>query len=79
MVQGKGRIGQLQEVKPEDLLGREAVRLDHNRLRHELQGKRILVTGAGGSVGSELCRQLAPFEPELIVLYERAESSLYFI
>jgi FlaA1/EpsC-like NDP-sugar epimerase len=79
LLQGKARIGQLQEVTPEDLLGREAVRLDLDRLRQELQGKRILVTGAGGSIGSELCRQLAAFEPEMILLFERAESALYFI
>jgi FlaA1/EpsC-like NDP-sugar epimerase len=79
LLQGKARIGQLQEVRPEDLLGREAVRLDLDRLREELRGRRILVTGAGGSIGSELCRQLAAFEPELLVLFERAESSLYFV
>jgi FlaA1/EpsC-like NDP-sugar epimerase len=78
LLQGRARIGQLQEVKPEDLLGREAVRLDVNKLEQELQGRRILVTGAGGSIGSELCRQLAVFKPELLILYERAESSLYF-
>ncbi|MFQ5658311.1 MAG: polysaccharide biosynthesis protein, partial [Candidatus Methylomirabilales bacterium] len=76
---GKARIGQLQEVRPEDLLGREAVRLDRHRLRRELQEKRILVTGAAGSIGSEICRQLATFEPEMLLLFDRAESSLYFI
>lgn len=78
LLQGKARISQLEEVKPEDLLGRSALRLDTNKLRGELQGKRILVTGAGGSIGSELCRQLAAFEPELILMLDRAESSLYF-
>jgi FlaA1/EpsC-like NDP-sugar epimerase len=79
LLQGRARIGQLQEVRPEDLLGREAVRLDVDRLQEELRGRRILVTGAGGSIGSELCRQLAVFEPEMLVLFERAESSLYFV
>jgi FlaA1/EpsC-like NDP-sugar epimerase len=79
LLQGRARIGQLQEVRPEDLLGREAVRLDVDRLREEVQGRRILVTGAGGSIGSELCRQLAVFEPEVLILFERAESSLYFM
>lgn len=79
LLQGKTRIGQLQEVWPEDLLGREAIRLDLDGLRQGLQGKRILVTGAAGSIGSELCRQLAAFEPEALILFERAESSLYFI
>jgi len=78
LLQGRARIGHLQEVRPEDLLGREGIRLNLDRLRQELQGKRILVTGAGGSIGSELCRQLAAFEPEVLILFERAESSLYF-
>ena len=78
LLQGKARIEQLQEALPKDLLGREAVRLDMDRLQRELRGRRILVTGAAGTIGSELCRQLAMFEPEMIILYDRAESSLYF-
>jgi len=78
LLEGKARIGQLQEVRPEDLLGREAVRLDVDRLRQELEGKRILVTGAAGSIGLELCRQVAAFGPERLVLFDRAESGLYF-
>lgn len=76
---GKTGIGQLREVRTEELLGRDAVQMDLGRLRGELQGKRILVTGAGGSIGAELCRQLATFEPEMLLLFDRAESSLYFI
>lgn len=79
LLQGKARIGQLQEVKPEDLLGRKAIRLDTDALRRELKGKSIMVTGAAGSIGSELCRQLATFEPETVVLFDQAESALYFI
>src|SRR5574341_874927 len=79
LLQGRARIGQLEEVRPEDLLGREPVRLDRDRLREALKGKRILVTGAAGSIGSELCRQLVVFEPEALFLLDRAESGLYFI
>lgn len=79
LFRGKARISQLQEVRPEELLGRQALQLDVDRLREEIQGKRILVTGAAGSIGSELCRQLSVFEPELLVLFDRAESALYFI
>ncbi len=75
---GRARIGQLQEVQAEDLLGRAAVRLDVDVLRRELRGRRILVTGAAGSIGSELCRQLAAFEPDTLVLLDRAESGVYF-
>lgn len=79
LLQGRARIDHLQEVRPEDLLGREPVRLDVDRLRQELHGKRILVTGAAGSIGSALCRQLATFAPEMLLLFDRAESGLYFI
>ena len=79
LFQGKAVISQLQEVRAEDLLGREAVRLDLDRLKEELAGKRVLVTGAGGSIGSELCRQVATFEPRMLILFERAENHLYFV
>lgn len=79
LLQGNATIGHLREVRTEDLLGREPVKLDFDSLRKGLQGKRILVTGAGGSIGSELCRQLAAFDPELLVLFDRSESSLFFI
>ncbi|MBI2360938.1 MAG: polysaccharide biosynthesis protein [Deltaproteobacteria bacterium] len=76
---GRAMIGQLRDVRPEELLGRAPVSLDFERLRRDLEGKRIMVTGAGGSIGSELCRQLATFEPETLILFERAENSLYFV
>ena len=76
LLQGRARIGQLQEVEPEDLLGRKAIRLDTDVLRRELKGKSIMVTGAAGSIGSELCRQLAVFEPENIVLFDQAENGI---
>jgi FlaA1/EpsC-like NDP-sugar epimerase len=79
LYEGRSRISQIHEVEPVDILGREEVELDLDKLREEIQGKAILITGAGGSVGSELCRQIAKFEPRLIVMYERAESSLYFL
>jgi len=79
LFEGKARISQLQEVIPDDLLSREAVRLDIAKVRQEVQAKRILVTGAAGSIGSELCRQLAALEPETLLLFDRAESGLYFI
>lgn len=79
LLEGKAGISQLQEVLPEDLLGRAAVRLDAEALRLELCGKRILVTGAAGSIGSELCRQLGRFAPATLVLFDRAESGLFFI
>ncbi|MBA2313739.1 MAG: polysaccharide biosynthesis protein [Actinobacteria bacterium] len=77
LIDGKARIGELEKVTPEDLLEREPVTVDLERLRADLTGKSILVTGAGGSIGSELCRQLAPFEPGRLVMLDRSESTLY--
>jgi FlaA1/EpsC-like NDP-sugar epimerase/lipopolysaccharide/colanic/teichoic acid biosynthesis glycosyltransferase len=79
LLEGRARIGQLQKVQAEDLLGRQAVRLDTVRIRAELENKTVLITGAAGSIGSELCRQIAPFRPRKLVLYDRAESALYFL
>src|SRR5271156_1596654 len=62
-----------------DLLGRPAVNLDTPELQRFLAGKRVLVTGAGGSIGSEICRQAMRFCPERIVLLERAENNLFEI
>lgn len=77
--QGRARIGQLQAVDPQDLLPREAVKVDIERLVDEIRRRRVMVTGAAGSIGSELCRQVANLTPELLVLYEQAESALYFV
>jgi FlaA1/EpsC-like NDP-sugar epimerase len=62
-----------------DLLGRQAVNLDTPRLQRFLAGKRVLVTGAGGSIGSEICRQALRFSPARLVLLDRAENSLFEI
>ncbi len=76
---GKSRIERLREIEPDDLLGREPVQLDLAGIGHTLAGKTILVTGAGGSIGSELCRQLARFAPARLVLFEQNEFNLYRI
>jgi FlaA1/EpsC-like NDP-sugar epimerase len=67
---------QLREVQVEDVLGREPVRLDLGRIAGYLAGQTVLVTGAGGSIGSELCRQIARVDPERILLVDHAESAL---
>lgn len=79
LISGKHRIGQLQEVQPEYLLKRTAVDVDRDRLVEEVRGRTVLVTGAAGSIGSELARQLAALGPERVVLVERSESTLYFV
>jgi FlaA1/EpsC-like NDP-sugar epimerase len=79
LLQGRAAIAQLRKVDDEELLGRGRIGTDVERLRHELHGRRVLVTGAAGSIGSELARQIAGFEPEILVLFDRAESDLYLI
>jgi FlaA1/EpsC-like NDP-sugar epimerase len=74
-----GRIDRLRDVRAEDLLGREPVQLDEAGIRETLAGKTVLVTGAGGSIGSELCRQIARFAPARLVLFELGEYPLYAI
>jgi FlaA1/EpsC-like NDP-sugar epimerase len=71
--------GQIRAVQVEDLLGREPVDVDVDAIAAYVRDKTVLVTGAGGSIGSELCRQLARAEPQRIVLVDQAESALYDI
>lgn len=72
-------VGQIRELKVEDLLARAPVGFDGGPIRQFLQGKRVLVTGAGGSIGSELCRQIAASGPASLVLIDRYENSLFQI
>lgn len=78
LVEGRARIGQLEQVDPATLITRDEVRIDLERIRRETEDRAVLVTGAGGSIGSELCRQIAPFKPGRLILLDRAESNLYF-
>ncbi len=76
---GKITISQIRNLAIEDLLSRPQVEAVPQAVRHLIEGKRVLVTGAGGSIGSELCRQIAGFRPHELVLYERYENGLYAI
>jgi FlaA1/EpsC-like NDP-sugar epimerase len=67
------------QVKPEDLLGRETVNIDKEEISSYIKGKRILVTGAGGTIGSELCRQISIFSPQEIILLDHNENNVYFL
>lgn len=73
------RTDQLRDIQPEDLLGREPVQLDEAGISETIAGKVVMITGAGGSIGSELCRQVARFGPAKLVLYELNEFNLYTI
>ena len=77
LVSGRVTVSQIRHVELDDLLGRDPVSLDAAGLKDWLAGRRVLVTGAGGSIGSELCRQLARFNPAGLVLFEANEYALY--
>jgi len=76
---GKLSVNDIREVNIEDLLGREEVELDLKAIANKLTGKTILVTGAGGSIGSEICRQVSEFRPKQLILLGHGESSIYNI
>lgn len=76
---GQVRVSQLRPVEVQDLLGRERVELETETIREALRGKVVLVTGAGGSIGSELCRQIASYQPAQLLLLERSEPNLFKI
>ena len=76
---GKFRVSQIRDVDINDLLGRETVQLDLDLIEAFAKDKTILVTGAGGSIGSEMCKQLCNFTPKLLLLIEQAENPLFYI
>jgi len=78
-VHGELSWGQIKEVNIEDLLGRESIYIDNGMLFGSLAKKRICVTGAAGSIGSELCRQLLQYNPDCLILIDQSESTLYNI
>ncbi len=79
IVSGRVSVSALRAIELDDLLGRDPVQLDRHGLQGFLEGRTVLVTGAGGSIGSELCRQIARFSPAHLVLYELSELALYAI
>jgi len=79
LMSGQVTLNLLREVSIDDLLGREPVALNWQAIELELKGKKVLVTGAGGSIGSELCRQIARLEPSHLILLDSSEFNLYSI
>ncbi len=79
IIEGRALAKQIRDVAVEDLLGRSPVHLDESALRRKLQGQVALVTGAAGSIGAELCRQIARFSPAAIVGFEIAETALFYL
>lgn len=79
LITGRAQVQEIRDVDINDLLGRAPVQLDEDRIAGFIRGRTILVTGAGGSIGSEMCRQIARFEPERLALVEQAEQNLFTI
>ncbi len=76
-VNGQIRVNQIQNIKIEDLLEREPIAIHNDEIENQLTGKRVLVTGAAGSIGSEIVRQVSLFNPQMIILCDQAESALH--
>jgi len=79
ILDGRVNLSRIRDVSIEDLLGREQVQLDEALVSRFIAGKRVVVTGAGGSIGSELCRQLTGYNPSALILIEQAEPALFAI
>lgn len=79
LIEGRVQVSQIRPVDIEDLLGREAVTLDTEAIGQYIRDKVVMVTGAGGSIGSEMCRQIAQFNPKKLLLVERMENALFEI
>ncbi|MEK6322384.1 MAG: nucleoside-diphosphate sugar epimerase/dehydratase [Acidobacteriota bacterium] len=79
ILEGNVEVSRIRDVQIEDLLGRESVQLDQDSVARFLAGKTVMVTGAGGSIGSELVRQAARFQPKKLILVERAEFALFSV
>jgi FlaA1/EpsC-like NDP-sugar epimerase len=79
LIDGRVSVKSIRDVSYEDLLGREPVHLEKEKIGRYLQEKRILITGAGGSIGSELCRQIARYNPGSLIMCDRTEKNLYDI
>jgi len=78
-IKGELSLSQIKNINIEDLLGRESIRLDSMNVKHELYGCKVLITGAAGSIGSELVRQVLLYEPERLIMVDQAETGLFEI
>lgn len=79
LIRGRDAVNELREINVDDLLGRKPTRLNQTQIADYIRGKRVMVTGAGGSIGSELCRQLVRFRPAELMMLDRDESGLHAV
>jgi FlaA1/EpsC-like NDP-sugar epimerase len=78
IINGKARVNQIRDVQMEDLIGREPLEIDFKSIENEFSGKTVLVTGGGGSIGRELCRQISMFNPGKLLIFDHAENSVFY-
>ena len=79
IINGDATVSRIKDVDLEDLLGRDPIQLDNRGIAEYIEGKTILVTGGGGSIGSELCRQIAVFNPKKLIIFDIYENNAYDI
>jgi FlaA1/EpsC-like NDP-sugar epimerase len=79
LVNGKVSVNQIRDVDINDLLGRDPIEIDLDEINSYIKGKRVMVTGGGGSIGSELCRQIASFNPSHLIILDIYENNMYDI
>jgi FlaA1/EpsC-like NDP-sugar epimerase len=79
IIRGEASVNQFREVRLEDLLGRETIQIDLEAVRNQIAGRTVLVTGAAGSIGSELCRQILDYCPARLICLDQSETGLYFL
>ncbi|MBA7592571.1 hypothetical protein ES708_34758 [subsurface metagenome] len=79
IIDGRAHLYQVRDIQIEDILGRKPVNLNYSQLLSQLEGKSILITGAGGSIGSELCRQVIRFKPSNLILVDHSENNVFLI
>jgi FlaA1/EpsC-like NDP-sugar epimerase len=79
IIDGKAHLYQLRDIRIEDILGRKPVEINYSQLLGQLKGKPVLITGAGGSIGSELCRQVIKFKPSSLILVDHSENNIFLI
>src|SRR5437879_4368388 len=79
IIRGDAKVSQFREVRLDDLLGREPVQIDLEVVRKEVADRTVVVTGAAGSIGSELCRQVLEYSPASLVCLDQSETGLYFL